>query len=114
MWRLCFLFFFFFNDPAPTEIYPLSYPPLFRSRIPATRPSSMSLGATRSTPARACATATLPSRYTDASFSRSEEHTSELQSLAYLVCRLLLEKKKNSETVLAMPPSCTRHVLLSC
>src|SRR2546425_9004194 len=26
---------------------------------------------------------------------RSEEHTSELQSLAYLVCRLLLEKKKN-------------------
>src|SRR5687767_15731980 len=29
--------------------------------------------------------------------SRSEEHTSELQSLAYLVCRLLLEKKKNSE-----------------
>src|SRR2546425_2231936 len=28
---------------------------------------------------------------------RSEEHTSELQSLAYLVCRLLLEKKKKSE-----------------
>src|SRR2546425_791981 len=30
--------------------------------------------------------------------SRSEEHTSELQSLAYLVCRLLLEKKKNQES----------------
>src|SRR2546425_5223192 len=29
---------------------------------------------------------------------RSEEHTSELQSLAYLVCRLLLEKKKINET----------------
>src|SRR2546425_4465612 len=29
--------------------------------------------------------------------SRSEEHTSELQSLAYLVCRLLLEKKKKGE-----------------
>src|SRR2546425_2396970 len=29
--------------------------------------------------------------------SRSEEHTSELQSLAYLVCRLLLEKKKNND-----------------
>src|SRR2546425_3948991 len=28
---------------------------------------------------------------------RSEEHTSELQSLAYLVCRLLLEKKKNKD-----------------
>src|SRR2546425_3821476 len=30
--------------------------------------------------------------------SRSEEHTSELQSLAYLVCRLLLEKKNNEIT----------------
>src|SRR2546425_6272598 len=30
---------------------------------------------------------------------RSEEHTSELQSLAYLVCRLLLEKKKKNEKV---------------
>src|SRR2546423_10928723 len=29
--------------------------------------------------------------------NRSEEHTSELQSLAYLVCRLLLEKKKNTQ-----------------
>src|SRR2546425_2660095 len=29
---------------------------------------------------------------------RSEEHTSELQSLAYLVCRLLLEKKKKTKT----------------
>src|SRR2546425_8677271 len=29
---------------------------------------------------------------------RSEEHTSELQSLAYLVCRLLLEKKKKTHT----------------
>src|SRR2546423_2980332 len=31
---------------------------------------------------------------------RSEEHTSELQSLAYLVCRLLLEKKKPGEVLL--------------
>src|SRR2546425_7899594 len=31
---------------------------------------------------------------------RSEEHTSELQSLAYLVCRLLLEKKKTPTTVI--------------
>src|SRR2546425_4440634 len=31
---------------------------------------------------------------------RSEEHTSELQSLAYLVCRLLLEKKKKSNAVI--------------
>src|SRR2546425_4736331 len=32
---------------------------------------------------------------------RSEEHTSELQSLAYLVCRLLLEKKKESDSTVA-------------
>src|SRR2546425_7940580 len=31
---------------------------------------------------------------------RSEEHTSELQSLAYLVCRLLLEKKKNRKNII--------------
>src|SRR3989441_5176712 len=35
------------------------------------------------------------SRLCLADLYRSEEHTSELQSLAYLVCRLLLEKKKN-------------------
>src|SRR2546425_2667950 len=34
-------------------------------------------------------------RTTRTASNRSEEHTSELQSLAYLVCRLLLEKKKN-------------------
>src|SRR2546425_5518179 len=32
-------------------------------------------------------------------YNRSEEHTSELQSLAYLVCRLLLEKKKKKKRV---------------
>src|SRR2546425_7988750 len=32
-------------------------------------------------------------------FARSEEHTSELQSLAYLVCRLLLEKKKKKKNI---------------
>src|SRR2546425_8313296 len=36
-----------------------------------------------------------PPQGATAARSRSEEHTSELQSLAYLVCRLLLEKKKN-------------------
>src|SRR2546425_7922848 len=40
------------------------------------------------------------SRTCAADRSRSEEHTSELQSLAYLVCRLLLEKKKkNYDTI---------------
>src|SRR3989454_3179447 len=45
--------------------------------------------------APACATPlTLP--YRDGTFDRSEEHTSELQSPCNLVCRLLLEKKKNT------------------
>src|SRR2546425_6237506 len=46
-------------------------------------------------------------------FVRSEEHTSELQSLAYLVCRLLLEKKKIFITILKghclLPSRCGRH-----
>src|SRR3989441_6437577 len=40
-------------------------------------------------------TRTMSLPFTTCSKLRSEEHTSELQSLAYLVCRLLLEKKKN-------------------
>src|SRR3989441_3811849 len=36
----------------------------------------------------------VPQDHARATYARSEEHTSELQSLAYLVCRLLLEKKK--------------------
>src|SRR4029079_4110794 len=42
-----------------------------------------------------------------AAVMRSEEHTSELQSLAYLVCRLLLEKNTNSTSTPTPPP--TRH-----
>src|SRR2546423_10428768 len=41
---------------------------------------------------------------------RSEEHTSELQSLAYLVCRLLLEKKKHRRLT---PPQSFRLIALS-
>src|SRR2546425_2204689 len=41
---------------------------------------------------------------------RSEEHTSELQSLAYLVCRLLLEKKKKKNTNIL----CKRAVKMVC
>src|SRR5687767_15493759 len=41
---------------------------------------------------------TSPTTRSSSDSSRSEEHTSELQSLAYLVCRLLLEKKKNNTT----------------
>src|SRR2546425_3853286 len=40
---------------------------------------------------------------------RSEEHTSELQSLAYLVCRLLLEKKKTSKSPQTTNDQITTH-----
>src|SRR2546425_2811601 len=91
------LFFFFFNDTATTEIYTLSlHDALPISTTTTSRPS-------RPGPSRPCrpTPGTSPSasspeacRRTRWSASRSEEHTSELQSLAYLVCRLLLEKKK--------------------
>src|SRR3712207_7707120 len=42
---------------------------------------------------------TFPRRWQVAYRPRSEEHTSELQSRQYLVCRLLLEKKKNRTSV---------------
>src|SRR4051794_41637194 len=79
------LFFFFFNDPAPTEIYTLS----LHDALPiSTRgaPTCPPWRPTRMRRAR-CRPSTSP---------RSEEHTSELQSPVHLVCRLLLEKKKKS------------------
>src|SRR2546425_3327910 len=46
---------------------------------------------------------------------RSEEHTSELQSLAYLVCRLLLEKKKKEQSDrLTLPFHSEHHRQLTC
>src|ERR1022692_5147264 len=41
-------------------------------------------------------------------YPRSEEHTSELQSPCNLVCRLLLEKKKNTTTLLRTRPHCPK------
>src|SRR3712207_6939704 len=41
--------------------------------------------------------------------ARSEEHTSELQSRQYLLCRLLLEKKKTERCDNALPPNSTRR-----
>src|SRR6185437_13544068 len=76
----CFCFFFFFNDTATTEIYTLSLHdalPIFARRVVEHRHVEAGSSASIRHP-------------------RSEEHTSELQSLAYLVCRLLLEKKKHA------------------
>src|SRR5262249_60729643 len=91
---LLHLSFFFFNDPPPSEIYPLSlHDALPISSAPAARQSgSARIGrGRRSSSARARGR-----RSSSPSNSRSEEHTSELQSLTNLVCRLLLEKKKKT------------------
>src|SRR5258706_5938837 len=98
-------FFFFFNDTATTEIYTLS----LHDALPISESERLSL------------IALVPygeeylgflrqgfaGHWTDfyprphkASGARSEEHTSELQSLTNLVCRLLLEKKKNINTLI--------------
>src|SRR3712207_9410492 len=87
---LVMLFFFFFNDTATTEIYTLSLHdalPIFVHR-PGHRHAA---DPDRPDRAAACRHAQLQGR---GRHHRSEEHTSELQSRQYLVCRLLLEKKK--------------------
>src|SRR2546426_1482915 len=75
--------FFFFNDTATTEIYTLSLHDALPicSAFPE-RPCLVRWEAVRKSSSRG-------------NRSRSEEHTSELQSPCNLVCRLLLEKKKN-------------------
>src|SRR3712207_8766515 len=91
---------FFFNDTATTEIYTLSLHdalPISPVLLPA--PSSPSgyllsrwVEVVFFSSVAAFAHAPSPSLV---SASRSEEHTSELQSRQYLVCRLLLEKKQH-------------------
>src|SRR5437588_9452499 len=87
---------FFFNDPAPTEIYTLSHTTLFRSLLLALALSvSVSLAMPADGPAAVLLCASQHRR--GAVGGRSEEHTSELQSHSDLVCRLLLEKKKKNK-----------------
>src|SRR5256885_16629383 len=91
--------FFFFNDTATTEIYPLS----LHDALPISAPhgESPARGRPRGRRPRAAAPphrlSTARTPY-PAAPARSEEHTSELQSPCNLVCRLLLEKKKNEDT----------------
>src|SRR3712207_7942445 len=77
-------FTFFFNDTATTEIYTLS----LHDALPIFSPDSP---AVQGLPAALARPGDAPP---DAAPTRSEEHTSELQSRQYLVCRLLLEKTK--------------------
>src|SRR6476620_12779082 len=78
--------FFFFNDTATTEIYTLSL--------------HAALPIRQARPARVASATPVPRAGTLVravrAIVRSEEHTSELQSRQYLVCRLLLEKKKKT------------------
>src|SRR5256885_5719765 len=96
-------FFFFFNDTATTEIYTLSYTTLFRSRCRSRR-HSQRWSITRAT---LCALSIYQQRLR--AHSRSEEHTSELQSPCNLVCRLLLEKKKEADPVISRTLVAGRH-----
>src|SRR2546430_16935983 len=89
--------FFFFNDTATTEIYPLSLHdalPISGSGLSAGSHFRGS-GVRTTSPAAAGFVPAARSRSRAWSRRRSEEHTSELQSQSNLVCRLLLEKKKN-------------------
>src|SRR2546426_12713775 len=83
-------FFFFFNDTATTEIYTLS----LHDALPISAAAGWVTGCSgfRSTPTCGWRAWSRSSRRR----SRSEEHTSELQSPCNLVCRLLLEKKKKN------------------
>src|SRR2546427_7088859 len=92
--------FFFFNDTATTEIYTLSLhdalpisPARRRERARGFQPRPAGASRLRPRP------------------ERSEEHTSELQSQSNLVCRLLLEKKKNNsiQTTLPHNPASPEH-----
>src|SRR5437879_8033499 len=86
------LFVFFCSDPATSSLYTLS----LHDALPI---SIRRLSKWIQPPSRAPASAGCPDRKrgmrrSRAPRRRSEEHTSELQSPMYLVCRLLLEKKK--------------------
>src|SRR3712207_8428626 len=91
----CF-FFLMIRRPPRSTLFP--YTTLFRSATSGSRsrPAWQSAARRRARPGSCSARPTPPS--TEPSVAeRSEEHTSELQSRQYLVCRLLLEKKKRTD-----------------
>src|SRR5256885_7312631 len=88
--------FFFFNDTATTEIYPLSLhdalPICLLPSHPLRRPPPPRRRLHQAPPRHLTPPPSRPAL-------RSEEHTSELQSPCNLVCRLLLEKKKTYTSI---------------
>src|SRR2546430_13078802 len=101
--RPCNYLFFFFNDTATTEIYTLS----LHDALPIYPASA------REDEVHRCAGGDVlehDAQLAVAFGERSEEHTSELQSQSNLVCRLLLEKKKNTNNdSLTIAPTQTRR-----
>src|SRR3712207_9091142 len=96
-------FFFFFNDTATTEIYTLSLhdalpiSALF-SRQCLERGQKVLMADRTYKPIEQVKAGDKVIAFDYNRFVRSEEHTSELQSRQYLVCRLLLEKKKKNHS----------------
>src|SRR5947208_8715308 len=88
--------FFLFNDTATTEIYTLSLHDALPIASRRSRPSSSRVSPSPGT--------------SRPGLSRSEEHTSELQSPDHLVCRLLLEKKKQTH-LRYQSRAAVRHVI---
>src|SRR5205823_13726609 len=102
---------FFYNPPPTTEIYTLSLHDALpisagaaargRARIPVPKNVNTSRLGGNQNETNITIQQTNPQNVVITTNvevgSRSEEHTSELQSLAYLVCRLLLEKKKKKK-----------------
>src|SRR3712207_7218654 len=88
-------FFLMIRRPPRSTLFP--YTTLFRSAPTGARSAAPSPGgAARRAPRRGCAS-------TRTARARSEEHTSELQSRQYLVCRLLLEKKTYTHHLMSPP-----------
>src|SRR2546430_7794558 len=85
--------FFFFNDTATTEIYTLS----LHDALPIYACTTSGAQMTRA-PGGFPFTVSGFTDFAGCEVTRSEEHTSELQSQSNLVCRLLLEKKRNTKS----------------
>src|SRR3712207_7660037 len=111
--KTCSFFFFFLMIRRPPRSTLFPYTTLFRSSLPCCRSGNF----LQVQPLEGWTTPTLNGHgHAEAGSEaepsqtlrpgRSEEHTSELQSRQYLVCRLLLEKKKNPST-----PPCYRSCL---
>src|SRR3712207_7856293 len=110
MSRVYRYFFFFFNDTATTEIYTLSLHdalPIFLPGlgtlafdVSATVPPDSWYGTLLKGVFNFSPQTTVLEAIVWVAYVRSEEHTSELQSRQYLVCRLLLEKKKKNNHII--------------